>query len=111
MPMRDTAKEITVKTWFKKKFKKPDLWFSAIDSFIAVADGFTQGEKAENKIVVSCLAAMVDTEGSLADHVVDNIGASVSDESTWLKMCTAAAWVIMQNYRTAEHKGEWPDES
>jgi hypothetical protein len=106
--VRDTAKEIAAKKWFKTKHSQRKAWFSAIDDYINHLEGFSGGEKAENKSVAAMLAVAVHTEYSLADHVVDKIGASVSDPDAWMKMCTAAAWVIMQEYRNDVEKGDWP---
>ncbi|UXM91111.1 hypothetical protein [Paenarthrobacter sp. JL.01a] len=106
--VRDKAKEIAAKKWFKSKAPQRKAWFSAIDDCINHLEGFSGGEKAENKSIAAMLAVAVHTEYSLADHVVDKVGASVSDHDAWMKMCTAAAWVIVQEYRNDVEKGAWP---
>lgn len=104
---RDTAKEIAAKKWFKSKKDDRGAWFARVDKCISMLKAF--GEPVSNKSVASMLAVAVLEEDSLADHVVEKIGASVSDEGAWLKMCTAAAWVILQEYLFAVEKGEWAE--
>ena len=104
---RDTAKEITAKKWFKAKKTERADWFSRVDKCISMLKSV--GEPVENKSIASMLAVIVLEEQTLADHVVEKVGAQVSDETVWVKMCTAAAWVILQEYRTAVDKGEWTE--
>lgn len=107
--LQETAKEIAARTWAKNKDFKQKLWFSAIDIFSQQLSAFTQDD-AENDQIVPLIARMVYEERSLAEHVFKETDASISNDEVWLKMCEAAAWVIVQMYRLAVEKGEWPDE-
>lgn len=108
--LQDTAKGIAAQSWTKRKDFPQKKWFIAIDLFSAQLQEFT-GEEAENSQIIPLLAHMLREQDLLSQYVLEETTATVSSEDAWLQICEAVAWVILQKYRTAVTKGEWPDGS
>lgn len=104
--LQDTAKEIGARDWARAKGFPRDKWFELVDDFKEKLGKVTGGDTPENKQVVALLAVVVDAEGALVNHVL-KLAVAIADEGVWTKMCTAAAWVVLQEYIAAVEKGEW----
>lgn len=54
------------------------------------------GDEVPSELLVQMIAVTLDAEGALIEHVLSKGNVEVSDPSVWSKICTAAAWVVLQ---------------
>lgn len=121
--MQDTAKACALRSWVDRKHFPIDDYCQKIDD----ADAFLQGSSAaedaattdehavaaaeedtvSNDQLVALIAMLLDNEGALVAYCLKH-EIAIMDKENWLRICEAAAWVLLQRYQLRVKKGEWP---
>jgi hypothetical protein len=107
-PLQETATTLGLRRWVAHRDFPRDAYFGAIDEFSSVLSRFTPSGDPEPRQLAVLLAVAVDEEGALLTYVLDKATLPISDDATWLKICQAAAWVILQRYNLEVDNGTWP---
>lgn len=106
VPLRDTAREIDAEKWARARRFRRREWFEMIGEFrkpVEAVSKLAGSDSFEQQTTVGMIALAINAEDSLAQHVLD-CGIKVDDDSVWAKMCTAAAWVLLQEYDDAKKR-------
>ncbi|MCW2599498.1 MAG: hypothetical protein JWM02_1327 [Frankiales bacterium] len=94
----DTARVLGLKKWVaRREFRKAD-YAAAIKAFRARLLTFSPDGQVPNEGLVQAIAATLDVEGELEEHVLKTASMEVSDADVWWKICTAAGWVVLQQF-------------
>lgn len=105
---RECVASYGIKTWAKDKDFPRDEYFDLIDSYGESLRKITAQDEIENKFFIPALMSMIEAQESLLDFILNN-ESEVGNAEKWYAVNTAAAWVILQMYRLAVEKGEWPN--
>ncbi len=65
------------------------------------------GQDPDYEAIAPVIARLLDREGALYNYVGAQAHCPDTDDG-WLKVCLAAAWVILDRYEQAVKKGKWP---
>ncbi len=72
-----------------------------------------EAEEPRDELIANTVASVLDHEGLLLTYVLKEGTYSLDTEDRemrWLRVCQAAAWVVLQAYERACKAGEWPKE-
>jgi hypothetical protein len=106
--LRELAEELQLRRWVYRSDFDREAYFGTIDGFITTLRTFhPEHHDPTNEELVPLIARVIDTEDLLATHVIDG-GWSIGDADRWFRICTAAAWTVMQRYRLESENGKWP---
>jgi hypothetical protein len=107
--MQDTAKTVALRSWIDRKHFPVDDYCQKIDDAREFLMGTAAADDAtvSDDQIVAMIAMMLDNEGALVAYCLDN-DVEITDAENWLKICQAAAWVLLQRYELRVKKGEWP---
>jgi hypothetical protein len=110
--LQEIAKQLGLRSWVARKGFPREIYFETIDLLKA---NFARHSAAEprDEVLAGCLAYTIDHEGVLLTHVLEAGTYKLSEgdgdpDRRWLKVCQAAAWVVLQAYAKACKDGEWP---
>lgn len=109
-PMREISERCELRKWVRRKGFPKKMYFSAIDEFQEHLSQAKEGGEVENQNLAIMISCMVDEEGDLINHVLEEAEGVVSDDEAWARISIAAGWQILQFYLNEVEKGRWPDD-
>lgn len=109
IPLKNVAHQIEAKKWVEDKKFDRDRWYTGVDEMISAWRHVLNDDLYEpsNEEIVTALARMV-LESEELESQVEKINQVPTESDAWMQMCLAASWVIIQSYRNAIRKKEWP---
>lgn len=110
--LRTTSRKLGLRDWTRegRRGRGGRQYFELIDRARDLVRRWERSDEAfepDDTQLVWFVVAIINAEGRLADHVVEH-GSVIADEAAWMTICEAAAWEVMQSYRDAVERGEWP---
>jgi len=106
-PMRLLAEKGAFNGWAAGDGFPRDRYFTTIDQLLAT-DVIGPVDDPKWGLLVLVLAHGINEDGDLAQYVSDKKVLEPGDDEEWMKMCTAAAWVVVRGHHKACADGKWP---
>jgi hypothetical protein len=103
---QDMAKAADARKWVRSKKFPRAQYFESIEIFKNELNKYNPDGEHYPQLAVM-LACSLDVEGCLVTHVI-NVGTPIGNAEEWTKICTATAWVVLQEYASVVEKGDWP---
>jgi hypothetical protein len=106
-----TAQSLALRSWVDGRQFPKDAFFETIDTCKTLlaskhkpADG---DDPPSDHALAIMLAGTLDEQGQLLAYALERQTVAFKDEQEWLKVCLAAAWVVLQVYEKACKDGSW----
>lgn len=104
--LRDLATSIGAQSWVAGRNFGRDRYFAYVDKLKLDLAAFCAPDDIGPELLVPILARVVDAEDVFIGHVLKTT-VEIKDPETWLRMCEAVAYSILQRYHRELENGKW----
>jgi hypothetical protein len=105
--MRSVGSKHSLRSWVgRKKFPLED-YFRVIDDYLDSIQT-RLGMALECTAAVQVVAGTLDQEGALFKYIDNDREYVIESDEDWERICTAAAWIVIEKYDEAVTAGKWP---